>query len=136
MKTRAPKMFISMTERKAESAGATFVQFPTVTTKLSQTCVCGRVKKKDFSERAHVCGCGVRSQRDLFFAFLAIFVEGGRVKTINNSRLATPKRRGRVRTSSCGWLGTKLNMQLEGFDLPPSAARAAGVRAYHPTKEG
>ena len=35
---RAPGMFVERLKRKAESAGATVVEFPTHTTRLSQTC--------------------------------------------------------------------------------------------------
>ncbi len=37
---RAPGMFVSMLKRKAVT------EFPTCTTKLSQVCLCGQVKKK------------------------------------------------------------------------------------------
>jgi len=73
--TRSPGKYISELKRKAESAGGSFLEFPTQTTKLSQTCICGKQKKKKLSERVHSCGCGVYSQRDLFSAFLGIFVE-------------------------------------------------------------
>ena len=72
---RAPAMFTSGLKRKAESAGASYTEFPTQTTKLSQTCVCSRQKKKKLSERVHDCECGVHCQRDLFSAFLGLFVE-------------------------------------------------------------
>ena len=72
---RSPGMFVSELRRKAESADGTFLEFPTITTKLSQTCVCGRQHKKLLSERVHVCECGVHAQRDLFSAFLALYVE-------------------------------------------------------------
>ncbi len=73
---RAPGMFVEMLRRKAASAdGATLYEFGTRTTKLSQTCLCGRVKKKKLSKRWHSCECGVSAQRDLFSAYLACFVE-------------------------------------------------------------
>jgi hypothetical protein len=72
---RAPGMFVSGMRRKAESAGAAFIEFPTITTKLSQTCVCGGQHKKLLSDRVHSCPCGVTAQRDLFSAFLALYVE-------------------------------------------------------------
>lgn len=68
---RAPGMFVSMLRRKAGSAGGTVNEFPTVSTRLSQTCVCGRIAKKKLSQRWHRCECGVEAQRDLFSAFLA-----------------------------------------------------------------
>jgi transposase len=73
--TRAPGRFVRELARKAESAGGTFVEFPTKSTKLSQTCHCGRVHKKRLSERWHECECGTTAQRDLYSAFLAMFVD-------------------------------------------------------------
>lgn len=72
---RAPGMFISLMNRKAESAGGSFNKFETFTTKLSQSCICGKQTKKDLSVRVHDCKCGVYCQRDLFSAFLGLFVE-------------------------------------------------------------
>ncbi len=76
---RAPGMFVSMLKRKAVSAGVSVSEFPTRTTKLSQVCLCGQVKKKSLSERWHICDCGVVAQRDLFSAFLASCVESERL---------------------------------------------------------
>jgi len=73
--TMAPGIFVSELKRKAESAGGIFLEFPTITTKLSQTCFCGQIHKKKLSERVHNCNCGVISQRDLFSSYLALFVE-------------------------------------------------------------
>lgn len=72
---RAPGMFVSHLKRLAESADVQVVEFPTHSTKLSQTCQCGRVKKKRLSERVHQCECGVLAQRDLYSAFLSRFVD-------------------------------------------------------------
>lgn len=72
---RAPGMFVAHLKRKAENAGATVVEFPTYSTKLSQTCQCGRVEKKKLSERVHRCECGVHAQRDLYSAFLAKYID-------------------------------------------------------------
>lgn len=68
---RAPGMFVSMLRRKAESASGGVIEFPTRTTKLSQTCHCGRTEEKPLSQRTHHCTCGVAMQRDLYSAFLA-----------------------------------------------------------------
>jgi transposase len=76
---RAPKTFLSMLQRKAESAGGSFEEIPTRTTALSQTCICGRKHKKKLSERVHACDCGVVMQRDLFSAFLSKFVKKDRL---------------------------------------------------------
>ena len=77
---RAPGTFVRCLKRKAESAGASVVEFPTRTTRLSQTCHgCGTVAKKPLSQRWHVCDCGIVAQRDLYSAFLAMCVEGERL---------------------------------------------------------
>jgi transposase len=68
---RAPGMFVSHLRSKAERAGGRVVEIPTYSTKLSQTCQCGRVKKKTLSERVHQCECGIVAQRDLYSALLA-----------------------------------------------------------------
>jgi len=77
---RAPGMFVVLLKRKAESADAEAYEFPTRTTRLSQTCHgCGTVAKKPLSQRWHICDCGVIAQRDLYSAFLAKCVEGDRL---------------------------------------------------------
>src|SRR5260370_8852101 len=60
---------------RAESAGGTIVPINAWRARLSQTCHCGRMKKKARSERWHTCPCGASAQRDLFSALLARFVD-------------------------------------------------------------
>ena len=72
---RAPGRFVSHLKSKAERAGSLVVEIPTYSTKLSQTCQCGRVKKKSLSERIHQCECGVIANRDLYSALLAKHTE-------------------------------------------------------------
>ncbi len=68
---RAPSMFMKGLERKAENARGHFYEFPTNTTRLSQTChICGGTVKKPLSQRWHTC-CNIEMQRDLYSAFLA-----------------------------------------------------------------
>ena len=76
---KAPGQFVALLRRKAVSAGGTVHEFPTRSTKLSQTCHCGSVVKKPLSQRWHSCSCGVEAQRDLYSAFLATCVEGDRL---------------------------------------------------------
>lgn len=84
---RAPAMFVDILRRKAESADdADVFEFGTRTTKLSQTCICGRQTKKKLSERMHECPCRIRCQRDLFSVFLACFVEGDDTHILNADR--------------------------------------------------
>jgi transposase len=71
---RAPGMFVEACRSKAESAGGNMFEYSTFTTALSQTCVCGSQVKKPLSLRVHRCACGVIAQRDLFSAFLGLFV--------------------------------------------------------------
>ena len=74
---RAPGKFIEHLKRKAESAGATVLEFPTRSTRLSQVChSCGTLAPKPLSQRWHRCECGIEAQRDLYSAFLATCVEG------------------------------------------------------------
>jgi putative transposase len=68
---RAPGMLVTQLIRKAANAGGRDVDINTRKTKLSQTCICGTVVKKPLKQRHHDCSCGVKSQRDLFSAFLA-----------------------------------------------------------------
>lgn len=72
---RAAGLFVSILHRMAESAGVDVVEIDPWRTRLSQTCLCGRVEKKVLSERVHRClACGVIMQRDLMSAYLARFV--------------------------------------------------------------
>lgn len=77
---RAPGTFVTLLKRKAANAGATVTEFSTRTTKLSQTChQCGKVQKKPLSQRWHECDCGLSAQRDLYSAFLALYVDNNRL---------------------------------------------------------
>ena len=67
-------MFVERLSRLAASAGGTIVLINAWRARLSQTCHCGRIKKKARSQRWHVCPCGASAQRDLFSAYLARFV--------------------------------------------------------------
>ncbi|MBT2701120.1 hypothetical protein J7E79_27930 [Bacillus sp. ISL-40] len=71
---KAPSIFLKMLKRKVESQGGRFREFPTYSTKLSQTCHCGAIKKKRLMDRWHIYECGVVAQRDLYSAFLARYV--------------------------------------------------------------
>ena len=70
----APGQFITRLKDKIKLLGGEFQEINTFKTKLSQTCVCGNVKKKSLKERYHSCDCGVSMQRDLFSAYLGLFV--------------------------------------------------------------
>jgi transposase len=74
---RAPGKFIEIMKRTVARTGGTFVEFATLSTKLSQLChACGKLEKKPLSQRTHLCECGVGPvQRDLYSAWLASFVD-------------------------------------------------------------
>lgn len=107
---RAPGMFMNMVSRKAESAGGQLEDINTRKTALSQTCMCGRKKKKKLSERTHRCECGVVAQRDLFSAYLA--------RHVNKNKLD-------VAGAAKGWQGAEplLQMASKAFQV----ARRKGV---------
>lgn len=69
---RAPGTFIRVLTRKAEKTGGGLYGLNAWTAKLSQLghC-CGSYRKKSLSQRVHEC-CGIREQRDLYSAFLAL----------------------------------------------------------------
>jgi putative transposase len=72
----APGTFVQILTRLAERAGGQVINVPTRSTKLSQTCQCGREKKKPLSLRVHDCpACGIQMQRDLYSAYLIRFVD-------------------------------------------------------------
>jgi putative transposase len=99
---RGPGTFVSRLRRKAENAGAELDEFPTATTRLSQTCVCGAVEKKPLSQRWHVCACGVGPvQRDLFSAWLAQDVVNDRLD-VGQVQRAWPGEDERLRAASSG----------------------------------
>ncbi|MFC4065851.1 zinc ribbon domain-containing protein [Actinoplanes subglobosus] len=68
---RAPGMFETLLIRKAENADGTATKINAYRARLSQTCVCGAIRKKPLSLRVHHCPCGMVEQRDIWSAFLA-----------------------------------------------------------------
>lgn len=71
----APAQFEKRLNDRLKLLGGEFISIHTYTTKLSQTCICGNVKKKKLSERIHRCEeCGLVMQRDLLSAYLGLFV--------------------------------------------------------------
>ncbi len=75
VRDRAPGQFIAQLRRKAVSAGGGLYTFSPRTTALSQVCVCTRQVKKPLAQRWHSCPCGVEADRDLFSAFLGLYVQ-------------------------------------------------------------
>ena len=106
---RAPGKFVESLRRQAASAGEVEIcEFPTRSTRLSQTCLCGNIQKKPLSQRWHTCDCGVSAQRDLVVCF---------ARFVRRSRLA--QRRPRATT-------------MVGYGQVP----AGGVEGYPPTCKG
>ena len=104
---RAPGKFVESLRRKAASAGDVEIcEFPTRTTRLSQTCICGNIQKKPLSQRWHTCDCGVNTQRDRLSAFLASCVE---VDSLN-ADLVQPR-----------WSGMDRCLQAALRDIPQHA---------------
>ena len=87
---RAPGMFVSMLRRKAASAGAEVIEFSTYDTRLSQyDHKADAYIKKPLSLRWHVFADGSKVQRDVYSAWLALFVEKtsvGMKDTLDSSR--------------------------------------------------
>jgi hypothetical protein len=97
---RGPGAFVAHLRRKAANAGAEINEFSTHSTRLSQTCVCGEVKKKPLSQRWHTCECGVGPvQRDLFSAWLARYVKDNRLDA-GRAQAAWPGEDERLRVAS------------------------------------
>lgn len=86
----APSMFIKLLERRLKELGGTLQEIDTFKTKLSQTCLCGKVKKKSLKERTHQCDCGIHMQRDLFSAYLTIFVDSKNKLDLKSAKLDYP----------------------------------------------
>lgn len=75
VRDRAPGLFVEQCRSKAGRAGGGAYEYSTFTTALSQTCVCAAKVKKKLSQRVHRCSCGVTAQRDVFSAFLGLYVQ-------------------------------------------------------------
>ena len=139
---KAAGMFVSLLRRKAESAGGKMEEFSTYTTRLSQTCHCGRVMKKKLSERWHQCPCKVSAQRDLYSAYLARFVDQNTLNTsqaemhwpvaeslLEHAVLRLNQQvKGKARLSRFG-LGQRHNLShVKGESLPVEAVDVVGVK--------
>jgi hypothetical protein len=100
---RAPGMLESLLLRKAESAGGEGDLIPTRPTRLSQVCHCGTDVPKRLSDRIHACpNCGIVCDRDLYSAFLASCVEGGKLDAGRAGRL-WPGVDALLRAAPSGW---------------------------------
>jgi len=81
----APASLKASLFRTAEKLGGRAELINTFQTRLSQTCLCGEVKKKALSERTHSCtSCGLVIGRDILSAFLGCFTQNSAVKKGRN----------------------------------------------------
>jgi len=123
---RAPGMFVSHLKNKAERAGGQMVEIPTYSTKLSQTCQCGRVQKKKLSERVHRCECGVVAQRDLYSALLAKHIEPDTF-VLQVSQLLVDWQSAELRLWAAWRTATECNKPATGRVIPSSFGRCPEV---------
>lgn len=123
---RAPGMFVSHLRSKAARAGGKVIEIPTYNTKLSQTCQCGRVKKKKLSQRVHQCECGVVAQRDLYSAFLAKHIEPDTF-VLQVSQLVEDWQSAELRLWAAWRAATECNKPATGRILPSSFGRCPEV---------
>ena len=52
--------------------------------------MCAKVQKKSLKERTHQCDCGIHMQRDLFSAYLTIFVDSKNKLDLKSAKLDYP----------------------------------------------
>jgi hypothetical protein len=123
---RAPGMFVFHLKNKAERAGGQMVEIPTYSTKLSQTCQCGRVKKKSLSERIHQCECGIVAQRDLYSALLAKHIEPDTF-VLQVSQLLEDWQSAELRLWAAWRTATECNKPATGRVIPSSFGRCPEV---------
>ena len=126
---RAPGMFISHLKSKAERAGGQVVEIPTYSTKLSQTCQCGRVKKKTLKQRVHNCVCGVQMQRDLYSALLAKHIEPDTF-VLQVSQLLDDWQSAELRLKAAWRTATECHKTATGRVIPFSFGRCPEVERF------
>src|SRR5208337_2034246 len=137
----APSLFMTDVFSNAESAGSETTKIP-LKTALSQLCVCGLKKKKKLSQRVHDCECGVRSQRDVFSSYLALFYQESVTAGKVGGRLMVPlnhKADGQLLEASCRLYSEVASGRILGFalglDRRPSS-RSCSNEDRHPSENG
>lgn len=119
---------------KAESASIPYEEFSTITTALSQTCVCGTRKKKTLSQRTHHCTtCGLTTHRDTLSAYLGTHVttHTHNNKTTTNLSLEQAKNHWNKQTPNTGKF-TRGGTPADRSSSPNKATKRRGQRT--PTK--
>jgi hypothetical protein len=137
VRDRAPGLLVQMMRRKAASAGGDrLYEYNPNTTALSQSCLCGKRKKKPLPQRVHRCGCGIKEDRDLFSAYLGLHVRP----------LAGGLDRLDLEAANQGWLlhrqdvdgsprsGRTASPNRRGRRHPPSRRSAARIKARRAAK--
>ncbi len=135
----APASLKASLFRTAEKLGGRGELINTYQTRLSQTCLCGEVRKKALNERTHACpACGLILGRDTLSAFLGCFTQNsivnkGRKEIINSSldlAAARSAATGHQTLSFSGSLTARTSIEnLKG-------ERMSGSREVTPSLEG
>ncbi|HCF28443.1 MAG TPA: transposase [Cyanobacteria bacterium UBA11049] len=89
--SKSPGFFQSELIRKAEGAGGSVNRYSTQKTATSQTHLDGERVKKKLSERVHRDRTGIVMQRDLFSAFLGLFVNQEGNLSVEEARNSYPR---------------------------------------------
>ncbi|MGI5508510.1 hypothetical protein [Streptomyces sp. CA-106131] len=75
LQATTPGRLIAAIGKECEKTSGRLLRASTVTTKLSQTCLCGAQVRKSLADRAHTCtSCGLVADRDMVSAALAAHV--------------------------------------------------------------
>jgi transposase len=146
----APASLKASLFRTAEKLGGRGELINTFQTRLSQTCLCGEVRKKALSERTHSCGsCGLVVGRDTLSAFLGCFTENrvvkkGRKEIINSSldlAAARSAATGHQTLSSSGSISAGTSSEnlkgerMSGSREVTSSLEGSGKRSSKPQQE-
>ncbi|WP_019505430.1 RNA-guided endonuclease TnpB family protein [Pleurocapsa sp. PCC 7319] len=81
----------SLIEYKVTEAGGIYIEVPTRQLAPSQTCPgCGIKRKKDLSERFHVCNCGIQQPLDRDVAAAMVMLNYARGQELSSSVVESP----------------------------------------------
>jgi putative transposase len=135
VRDRAPGLLVETVRRKAASAGGDrLYEYNPKTTALSQTCLCGNLKKKPLSQRAHRCGCGITEDRDLFSAYLGLHVHN-QVRVWTGWTWRQPTATGSTVRTLTGRRGPAVaSSNRRGRRYPPSRRSVARINARRAAK--
>ncbi len=81
----------SLIKYKVTEAGGIYIEIPTRKVAPSQTCPgCGIKRKKDLSERSHICDCGVQQPLDRDVAAAMVMLSYARGKELASTDVESP----------------------------------------------